>query len=66
MWEGMPIVQIQLVEGRSAEQKRALLTEVTDAVVSSIGAPRETVRVILTEVSASDWAVGGVPKDEQG
>jgi 4-oxalocrotonate tautomerase len=62
----MPIVQIQLVAGRSPQQKRALLEQVTDAVVSAIDSPRESVRVIITEVAPSDWAVGGVPKDEAG
>jgi 4-oxalocrotonate tautomerase len=58
----MPIVEITLVEGRDAEKKRALVKEVTDAVVSSIGAPIESVRVILREIPPQHFAVGGVPK----
>jgi len=58
----MPIVEITLVEGRSQEQKRALMKEVTDAVVSSVGAPIQSVRVILRETPPEHFAVGGVPK----
>ncbi|HET9621068.1 MAG TPA: 2-hydroxymuconate tautomerase [Kofleriaceae bacterium] len=58
----MPVIEISLIEGRSKEQKRALMASVTDAVERSIGAPRETIRVILREVPAEHWAVGGVPK----
>ena len=58
----MPIVEVTLVEGRSKEQKRALVKEVTDAVVSSIGAPIEAVRVIIREIPPEHFAVAGVPK----
>lgn len=58
----MPIVEVTLIEGRSKEQKRALVKEVTDAVVSSIGAPIEAVRVIIREIPPEHFAVGGVPK----
>lgn len=58
----MPIVQVQMIAGRTPEQKRRLIAEVTDAVVRAVDANRETVRVILTEVEAEHWGVGGVPK----
>jgi 4-oxalocrotonate tautomerase len=58
----MPIVEVTLIEGRSKEQKRALVKEVTDAVVSSIGAPIEAVRVIVREIPPENFAVGGIPK----
>ena len=35
----MPLIQINLADGRTDEQKRALLKAVTDAVQTSIGAP---------------------------
>jgi 4-oxalocrotonate tautomerase len=61
----MPVVQIQMVAGRTPEQKRALIQEVTDAVVRAIEAPRQSVRVILIEVPPEHFAVGGVSKAEQ-
>lgn len=58
----MPIVEISLIAGRSKEMKLALIKAVTDAVETSVGAPRETIRVLLHEIPAEHWAVGGVPK----
>lgn len=60
----MPLIQVTLVEGRSAEAKRALMEELTDAAVRTIAAPRDSVRVILTEVPPEHWAVGGRPKSD--
>ena len=58
----MPLIQVSLIEGRSPQVRRALIAELTDAVVRALDAPRETVRVILNEVPPEHWAVGGVPK----
>jgi len=58
----MPLVEVTLIEGRSREAKRALIVALTDAVESTVGAPREAIRVIVREVPAENWAVGGVPK----
>lgn len=58
----MPLCEITIIEGRGAEKKKALLREVTEAIHRSIDAPMESIRVVLHEVPASHWAVGGVPK----
>jgi 4-oxalocrotonate tautomerase len=58
----MPFVEVTLIEGRSREQKRALMQAVTDAVEKSLEVPRESIRVVLREVPPEHWAVGGVPK----
>ena len=49
-----------MVEGRTPEQVRALITGLTDAAVAAVGAPRETVRVVVREVPTTHWAAGGV------
>ena len=58
MPEIMPIIQISMVEGRSDEQIRALIRGVTQAAVDAIGAPIDTVKVIVTEVKPSHWGSG--------
>jgi 4-oxalocrotonate tautomerase len=55
----MPLVNVHLGQGRTAEEKKALLTAITDAVVGSIGAPRDTVRVWITEMADTDFMAGG-------
>lgn len=61
----MPILQVTLIEGRTPETKRALIAELTGAVVRTLESPRESVRVILNEVPAEHWGVGGQPKSSQ-
>jgi 4-oxalocrotonate tautomerase len=58
----MPLVQVTMIEGRSAEAKANLIRRVTDAIVETTQAPRDSVRVIIQEVPGSHWGVGGVPK----
>ena len=58
----MPLIQVTLLEGRSAEAKAALIRQLTDATVEAIAAPRDSVRVILQEVPPAHWSVGGVSK----
>jgi len=55
----MPLIEIHLVEGRSDEQKRQLLTAVTAAVRESIGAPVESIRVWIHELRANEFMVAG-------
>lgn len=56
----MPLVEVTLVEGRTPEQLRALITGLTDAVETALGAARDTIRVVLREVPATHWAAGDV------
>lgn len=56
----MPFVDVTLVEGRTPEQLRALQHELTQAVVRAIGAPVDSIRVVLREVPPTHWAAGDV------
>ena len=58
----MPFIDVTLIEGRSPEALKALITRLTDAAEESLGAPRQSIRVVLREVPATHWAVGGEPK----
>ena len=53
------MIQVSLARGRSPEQSRALGEALTTAVEESIGAPRDTIRVMLTECEPEHWFVGG-------
>jgi len=54
----MPVIEVTLTQGRSPEQLRALISELTQAAVHAIGAPKPSVRVILREVPRSHFAAG--------
>jgi 4-oxalocrotonate tautomerase len=56
----MPEVIIELAEGRSVDQKRKLVKEVTDAVVRHCDVTPDAVTVIIHENPRTDKAKGGV------
>lgn len=57
----VPIVQITLQQGRTAEQKQALFRAVTTAIQESLGAAPHAIRIMIYEVSPWNFAVGGIP-----
>lgn len=59
----MPIVEIRILEGRSDEDKMALIQNVTLAVGESLNVPVERVRVLIHELPHKHWAVGGQTMD---
>lgn len=58
----MPIVHIEMLEGRTQEQKDALVKDVTDAIVKNTGANKENVHIVISDMSKGNYAVGGVTK----
>ncbi|WP_412520562.1 2-hydroxymuconate tautomerase [Staphylococcus simulans] len=61
----MPIVNIKLIEGRTDEQLKALVKEVTDAVEKTTNADRNAISVVLEEMKPTHYGVGGVRKSDQ-
>jgi 4-oxalocrotonate tautomerase len=56
----MPLVQVTMLTGRTADQKRKLAVRLTDAMVEEAGARREAVVVTFQELSKESYASGGV------
>ena len=56
----MPVVTVQLWEGRTVEQKRALTRAITDAMVEHAGARPDGLHVIIQEYARENWARAGV------
>lgn len=61
----MPFVHIEMLAGRTAEQKAQLVKDVTEAVMKNTGAPGENVHVILRDMEPSDYAQNGQLKGQQ-
>jgi 4-oxalocrotonate tautomerase len=56
----MPVVRIEMYDGRSLDQKRQLVKEVTDVVARVTGNSPQGVHVIVEEVKRENWAIGGL------
>jgi 4-oxalocrotonate tautomerase len=54
----MPLVNVTMARGRSVEEKQVMLLAIADAIHESIGAPRDSIRVWVTEVENTDFLAG--------
>lgn len=60
----MPLIQVNILEGRPPEKITELITNITDTVSETLGAPKQSVRVLVTEMPKTHWGIGGVPAAE--
>ena len=60
----MPEILVHIVEGRSPASKKALMKDITDAVVRNFGVPADRVVVQIVESPRDSKSRGGVPFDE--
>jgi len=56
----MPEVIIEMAQGRSLDEKRALVKDITDAIVRNCKVDADAVTVIIHENPRTDKAKGGV------
>lgn len=55
----MPTIRVEMFEGRTPEQKRALVAAITDACVRTIGASPDSVDILLFDIAKQNWATCG-------
>ena len=55
----MPVINVQMLAGRTADQKAMLIRELAETTKKVLGVPDEALRIILTEVPPEHWGVGG-------
>ncbi len=56
----MPLVQVTMLQGRTADQKRKIAKRITDTMVEEAGTKREAVVVTFVELSKESYASGGL------
>ncbi|WP_102027625.1 4-oxalocrotonate tautomerase [Salirhabdus sp. Marseille-P4669] len=61
----MPIIHVQMMEGRPVEKIEEVIQNITNTVSETLHAPKENVRVLVTEIPKTHWGIGGVPKSKQ-
>jgi 4-oxalocrotonate tautomerase len=54
------MVQITMLSGRTADQKRKIAQRITDALVEETGTKREGIMIAFHEVSKESYSSGGV------
>jgi 4-oxalocrotonate tautomerase len=61
----MPEVYVHAVKGRTPEQKKALMKDITEAVVKNFNATADAVVVSIIETEPTSKSKGGVPFSER-
>lgn len=56
----MPIIQIDMLQGRSVEQKREMVKRVTQAVIETANCPAEAVHIIIRDMPTENLGHAGV------
>jgi 4-oxalocrotonate tautomerase len=55
----VPIIRVEMFKGRTREQKRALVKELTDTFLRCCGGKREQVHIVITDLDPVDWGSAG-------
>lgn len=62
----MPLVQVFMIEGRTDEQKKAVIEKVSQAIHEAVNAPMENIRVWIQDVPNTQWGIAGKTAKELG
>jgi 4-oxalocrotonate tautomerase len=55
----MPIITVQMFEGRSLEQKRELVSSLTREMARICKLGESTIHVVIQETTKENWGMGG-------
>ncbi len=56
----MPMIKVEMFVGRTDDQKRALVKELSEAFTRVAGGNPDGVEVMLVDVEKNNWSRGGV------
>lgn len=60
----MPVITIDMLDGKTPEQKKQLVEGITDVVCSITKVSREVVTIIFHDITRDNWGSGGKLKSE--
>lgn len=55
----MPTFHVEMLEGRTVEQKKRLVEEITRVSVEVLGSSPDSVDVLIVDVKRENWGTGG-------
>lgn len=57
----MPVITVQMLDGRTVAQKKALIAELAEAAKRALGVPDEAIRVLLNEMPPEHYGLAVAP-----
>ncbi|WP_405140382.1 tautomerase family protein [Sphaerisporangium sp. NBC_01403] len=61
----MPNITVEMLSGRTMDQRRDFVAAVTEAAVDILKARKESVRIVFWEIEKSDVANGGTMESDK-
>ncbi len=55
----MPIITIELIEGRTVDQKREIAKQMTDTIKNVTNVPEDSIEVIFHDLKKENYSKGG-------
>ena len=55
----MPTYHIEMMEGRTIEQKKKLVEAITRVTVEVLGSEASSVDILISDIKRENWATGG-------
>jgi 4-oxalocrotonate tautomerase len=55
----MPTYHVEMLEGRTIDQKKKLVEAITQISVELLGGAPDSVDIIITDIKRDNWATGG-------
>ena len=55
----MPVIRVEMFKGRTRDQKRALIKELTDGFLRDLRRQARERAVVIVDVEKEDWGIGG-------
>jgi 4-oxalocrotonate tautomerase len=55
----MPVINVNMLAGRTKEQKQQIVAGITDVMVNVAGAKKEGIVVVINETSPENYGLGG-------
>ena len=62
---GVIVLQVSMLTGRTTEQKAELISRLSEEAARHLGYPLDEVRVLIYEIAADDWGIGGRSVEER-
>ena len=60
----MPVIKVEMFEGRTDDQKKNLVKELTTSFINVCGGHPEGVHIVIQEHKKENWGVGGILSSE--
>lgn len=56
----MPYINLQITQGATREQKRAVVEQFTRTLVDVLGKKPEHIHIVIQEIAEDDWGYSGM------